>query len=100
MNKNTMFPNLIQKIISPDEINSIKDVLQYDDPADKVDVYMLLQYMISAATHEWKSYRQSAEVGPSYGLKRVHYSSLSKRMSAINFNLFKRILKFLVSIRL
>jgi hypothetical protein len=97
MNKNTMFPNLIQKIVSPDEINLIKEALQYNNPSNKMDVFTLLQYMISAASHEWKSYRHSAEVGAHYGLKRVNHSSLSKKMSTIDFNLFKRIFELVRS---
>ncbi|QPA52728.1 IS4 family transposase [Lysinibacillus sphaericus] len=90
MNKNTMFPNLIQKIISLNEIDKIKETLQYNDSANKIDVFTLLQYMISAAAHEWKSYRHSAEVCSNYGLKLLNYSSLSRKLSTLDFNIFKR----------
>jgi Transposase DDE domain len=97
MNKNTMFPHLIQKIISLNEINRIKETLEYNDSANKIDVFTLLQYMISAAAHEWKSYRHSAEVGSNYGLKRLNYSSLSKKLSTLDFNVFKRIFELVRS---
>lgn len=35
MNKNIMFPNLIQKIISLNEIDKIKETLEYNDSANK-----------------------------------------------------------------
>jgi hypothetical protein len=97
MNKNIMLPNLIQKIISLNEINIIKETLQYNNSANKIDVFTFLRYMISAAAHEWKSYRHSAEVGPHYGLKQLNYSSLSKKLSNLDFNVFKQIFELVCS---
>jgi Transposase DDE domain len=97
MNKNTMFPNLIQKIVSSNEINMIQETLHYHDSSNKIDLFTLLQYMIGAAAHEWKSYRHCAEVGSHYGLKQLNYSSLSKKLSALDFNIFKQIFELVRS---
>lgn len=57
----------------------------------------LIQYLITAATCEWKGFQYCADVGPSVGLPAVNYSTLSKQASHLNFELMKKLFDLIVS---
>ena len=57
----------------------------------------LLNYLIGATTFEWKSMRHAADVAPVQGLKSVDYSTLSKRLSELNYLIVKRIFELIIS---
>lgn len=97
MKKNTIFPNLIQKFVSPEELNLLEKAVGYKDTARKLDVMTLIQYLITAAACEWKSFRYCADVGPGVGLPEVNYSTLSKKAGHIDFELMKKLFDLIVS---
>ena len=97
MNKNTIFPNLIQKFVAPEELDLLVEAVGYEDTARKLDVMALIQYLITAAACEWKSFRYCADVGPNVGLPAVNYSTLSKKAGHLNFELMKKLFELIVS---
>lgn len=52
MKKNTIFPNLIQKFVSPEELDFLGKAVGYKDVARKMDVMTLIQYLVTAAACE------------------------------------------------
>lgn len=97
MKKNTTFPNLIQKFVSPEDLDLLVKAVGYKDVARKMDVMTLIQYPITAAACEWKSFRYCADVGPGAGLKEVNYSTLSKKSGHVDFELMKQLFELVVS---
>lgn len=79
MKKNTIFPNLLQKIVSEEELTLIQRVFDYKDTARKLDVLTLIKYLVCASMNEFKSYRHCADVGDKYGLPKIDHSTLSKK---------------------
>jgi len=67
MKKNSIFPNLIQKFVSMEELDLLVKAVGYEDTARKLNVMTLIQYLITAAACEWKSFRYCADVGPVLG---------------------------------
>lgn len=57
----------------------------------------LLNYLVGAATFEWKSLRYASDVATEKGLKSVDYSTLSKRLAELNYQIVKRIFERIVS---
>ena len=91
MNKNTTFQKLIQNFLSETELEMILKEFAFEDTARKCTVSVLLSYLTGAAVNGWKSFRHSADVGPSTGLVSLDHSSLSKKMSALDYAIMKRI---------
>ncbi|WP_232713511.1 hypothetical protein [Bacillus xiapuensis] len=48
MKPNTMFPNLIQKFISDEELQPLIELVGYEDTARKLNVKTLIQYLVMA----------------------------------------------------
>ena len=97
MAKNTTIFKLLQNFISKEEIDGILAEFQFEDKARKCDVPTLINYLVGAATFEWKSLRHAADVAPAQGLKSVDYSTLSKRLGELNYLIVKRIFEVIVS---
>ncbi|MDQ0219273.1 hypothetical protein J2S21_002368 [Peribacillus cavernae] len=97
MNKNTTFSNVTQKIILEDEVNNISEVLGYHDSARKLTVFCLVEYLLTAAANEWKSYREGADVGLGYVLPQVDHSTLSKKAAHVDYKVLKQIFELVVS---
>lgn len=97
MAKNTTIFTLLQNFISQDEIDGILAEFGFKDKARKCDVPTLLNYLVGAATFEWKSLRYASDVATEKGLKFVDYSTLSKRLGELNYLIVKRIFELIVS---
>ncbi|KGA95792.1 transposase, partial [Alkalihalobacillus alcalophilus ATCC 27647 = CGMCC 1.3604] len=97
MNKNTIFPNLLQKIVSEKELADIQLATGYKDTARKLDVLTLIKYLVCASMNEFKSYRHCADVGDQYGLPQINHSTLSKKASDVPFHLMKKLFDIVVS---
>lgn len=97
MAKNTTIFTLLQNFISQEEIDGILAEFGFEDTARKCDVATLLQYLVGAATFEWKSLRDASDVATEKGLKSVDYSTLSKRLGELNYLIIKRIFEWIVS---
>ncbi|EIT83726.1 transposase of IS5377-like element [Fictibacillus macauensis ZFHKF-1] len=96
MTKHTTTHALIQNFLSEEELQEILAVFNFKETARKCTVSMLLAYLLEAATHEWKSLRYAADVGPSGGLTAVDHSSLSIHIKALDYAIMKRIFQVLV----
>ena len=96
MAKNTTIFTLLQNFISQEELDRILAEFQFEDTARKCNVATLLDYLVGAATFEWKSMRHAADVAPAHGLKSVDYSTLSKRLGELNYLIVKRIFELIV----
>ncbi|WP_019412379.1 IS4 family transposase [Paenisporosarcina sp. TG20] len=96
MKQNTMFPNLIQKFITDEELKPLIELIGYEDTARKLTVKTLIQYLVTAAASEWKSLRHSSEVGTSAGLVSVDYSTLSKKLGQLDYKLMKQVFSLIV----
>lgn len=97
MAKNTTIFTLLQNFISQEEIKEILAEFGFEDTARKCDVPTLLNYLVGAATFEWKSLRDASDVATEKGLKFVDYSTLSKRLGELNYLIIKRIFEVIVS---
>lgn len=97
MAKNTTIFTLLQNFISKEEIAGILAEFGFEDTARKCDVSTLLNYLVGAATFEWKSLRHAADVASAQGLKSVDYSTLSKRLGELNYLIVKRIFEIIIS---
>lgn len=97
MTKNTTIFTLLQNFISQEEIDGILAELQFEDKARKCDVRTLLNYLVGAATFEWKSLRHASDVATEKGLKSIDYSTLSKRLGELKYLIVKRIFELIVS---
>lgn len=96
MNKNNTSLNLIQNFLSEVELKMILQEFCYEDTARTCTVATVMTYLIHAATHEWKSLRHAADVGPSVGLISIDHSSLSKHMKRLDYAIMKRIFEVVV----
>lgn len=96
MKQNTTFPNLIQKFISPEELQPLIELVGYEDTARKLTVHSLIQYLVTAAACEWKSLRYCADVGSTAGLVDINYSTLSKKLGQVDFGLMKQVFAMVV----
>ncbi|MBM7649047.1 hypothetical protein JOC78_002000 [Bacillus ectoiniformans] len=96
MNQNTMFPQLVQKFISDEDIKTLTRLFDCADTARKLTVKTLIQYLVLAAANEWKSLRHCSDVGVSSGLVKVDYSTLSKKLSQMDYRHMKEVFHLIV----
>lgn len=89
MKQNTMFPNLIQKFITDEDVALLTEMIGYEDTARKLTAGKLIEYLVTAAASEWKGYRYCGDVGTSAGLVDVDHSTLSKKMKELDYQLMK-----------
>ncbi|MED4270447.1 IS4 family transposase, partial [Geobacillus stearothermophilus] len=85
MNKHTTLPNLMQKLVSNEEIQLIAEAVGYRDSSRTFTLRELIHFFLLAAMHQWKSFRHGADVGPLYGLPRFHYSTVSKKAKEVPY---------------
>ncbi|MFT8320722.1 MAG: IS4 family transposase [Bacillus sp. (in: firmicutes)] len=97
MKKNTIFPNLLQKIVLEEELTSIQTAIGYIDTARKLDMLTLIKYLVCASMNEFKSYRHCADVGVQYGLPQIDHSTLSKKASHMDYHIMKKLFDLIVS---
>ncbi|MBE2917021.1 IS4 family transposase, partial [Anoxybacillus flavithermus] len=57
MHKHTTLPNLMQKIVSDEDLQSITEAVGYHDTSRTFTVRTLVDFFLLAALHEWKSFR-------------------------------------------
>lgn len=94
MKQNTILPTLIliQKLTFDDsQLNRLKALLGYSDTAWKCTAEAPALYLISAALHEWKSFRHCADAGVQAGLPQLERSTLSKKASHLDFHVIKEL---------
>jgi len=72
---------------------------QYDyiDTARKCTVSLLLVFFAIASANQWKSFRHEADLVTSYGLLPCDYSTVSKKVSHVPFEIYKEILALALS---
>lgn len=96
MKQSTTFLSLIQNLLSKEELTSILQEVGYEDTARTFDTRTFIEYLVTAAVSEWKSFRHGADVASDYGLPRVHYSTFSKKASMVPFTLMKQVFHLIV----
>ncbi len=97
MKKITPFTNLVQMLLTEEEVKEVMQVIGYHDKARIFSVYTLLQFLTNAAAGEWTSYRAGVEEASNCGLPTVNYSTFSKKAADVPYELFKRLFEILVS---
>ncbi len=99
MDKHITLPNLMQKIVSDEEIHSIAEAVGYHDTSRTFTLRTLIEFFLLAAVHEWKSFRHGADVAKMYGLPTFHYSTVSKKAKEAPYEIMKRLFALIVSKR-
>ena len=94
---NTTIFTRLQNFISQEKIDGILVELQLEDKTRKCGVPTLLNYLVGAATFQWKSMRHAADVAPVQDLKFVGYSTLSKRLGELNYLIVQRIFDLIIN---
>lgn len=97
MTQNTTFLRLIQTLLTDEDIQEIADEFGIVDSSTKVSLRVLTEYMIVAAVEQWTGYRHAADVGPSFGLTKLDYSCLSKKLKELDYRFMKAVFNRLVS---
>lgn len=96
MKKSNMILSILQTMLTPEEVESIVQVVGYVDHARKFTVYRLLQYWVAAASEEWSGYRYGADRASSSGLAPVHYSCFLGKAADVPFAIFQELFQLLV----
>lgn len=96
MNKSTMFHNLIQNVVTEEEVRQLISQVGYEDTARKCTVYQLFLFFVQAAFSQWKSYRDGAPQTSLCGLPEMDYSTLSKKAKSVPFEIYKQLFHHLV----
>lgn len=97
MNKHNTLPNLMQKIVSDEEIQTIAEAVGYRDPSRTFTLRTLINFFLLAAVHQWKSFRHGADVARMHGLPKFHYSTVSKKAKEVPYDIMKRLFALMVS---
>nr|WP_232229174.1 IS4 family transposase [Paenibacillus zanthoxyli] len=91
MKKITPFTNIVQTLLSEEEVQSVVQSVGYHDKGKKFTVYTLLQFLTNAAAGQWESYRAVTDKATLCGLPSVNYSTFSKKAADVPFEVFKRL---------
>ncbi|WP_438497050.1 IS4 family transposase [Paenibacillus sp. IHBB 3054] len=91
MNKHTQFLAVFKQVLTPQEVEDVTGQTRYVDTATKVTVGLLLDYFVKACYRGWSGFRESARLGPSFDLPKVHHSTLSGKAGEVPYEIFKRI---------
>lgn len=70
MNKHTTLPNLMQKMVSDEDLQSMIEAVGYHDTSRTFTVRTLVDFFLLVALHEWKSFRHGADVAKMYDCRR------------------------------
>ncbi|WP_066826756.1 IS4 family transposase [Clostridium tepidiprofundi] len=97
MKKSNTIIDIMQVLLTEQEVKEVCDILGYKDTSRKFTVYSLLKFFIAAATGEWKSFRHGAENTADYGLETIDYSTVSKKATKVNYKITKKLFELLVS---
>ncbi|TLS34427.1 IS4 family transposase, partial [Geobacillus thermoleovorans] len=97
MNKHTTLPNLMQKLVSDEEIQRMAEAVGYRDSSRTFTLRELIHFFLLAVIHQWKSFRHGADVAPLYGLPRFHDSTVSKKAKEVPYDIMKRLLALIIS---
>lgn len=97
MKKDTILFDLLQRLISEEEVKTIVENHGYRDTARKFSVASLLRFWMASALGQWKSFRESEEqLKKRPGLVAVDHSTLSKKASGVPFEAFRDLFNRLV----
>jgi hypothetical protein len=98
MNKSTSLSTILQRVIPKDTVLSFMGELDVIDVARKFTVYDLFLFFSEAAFQQWSGYRDGEQRMAQSGLRTVNYSTLSKKAKSVPFELFKRLLHFMIEL--
>ncbi|GIP33641.1 transposase [Paenibacillus sp. J2TS4] len=97
MKQITPFTNLVQTLLTEQEVKEVVKAIGYEDKGRTFTVFTLLQYLTNAAAGEWESYRSGADRAADCGLPSVNYSTFSKKAADVPYEVFKRLFEIMVS---
>jgi hypothetical protein len=97
MKKHTIIPNLLQKIVSEEELQVIMELVGYRDTTRKFDVRTLIHFFVMAAANEWKSFRHGADLAASYELPKIDHSTVANKAKDVPYEVMKRLFSLIVS---
>jgi hypothetical protein len=97
MRDNTTIFDIFQTLLTKEEVITVCEALGYKDTSRKFTVYDLFQFLIAAATNEYKSFRAGSDFMNKVGLKTVDYSTISKKATNVDYNIAKKLFEILIS---
>ncbi|MGG1556495.1 IS4 family transposase [Paenibacillus ferrarius] len=98
MDKSTVLSTILQRVIPKETIDFFMGELAVVDVARKFTVYDLFLFLSEAAFQQWKGYRDGEQRMAQSGLRKVNYSTLSKKAKDVPFELFKRLLHHMIQL--
>lgn len=97
MKKSTTFTNLVQTLLTEEDVKKILETMGHSDPARRFTAHQLLLFFTHAALGEWESYRSGVGKATTYGLLKIDYSTFSSKASSLPYDLFKQLFHLLIS---
>ncbi|NMI06191.1 IS4 family transposase [Paenibacillus sp. SZ31] len=97
MKKITPFMNIVQTLLSEEEVEAVVQAVGYHDKGKKFTVYTLFQFLTHAAAREWESYRAGVDRAILCGLPSVNYSTFSKKAADVPYEVFKRLFEIVAA---
>lgn len=97
MKKSTPFTNLVQTLLTEEDVKRILKESEYKDTATKFAAHQLLLFFTHSALGEWESYRSAVGKAVTCGLRLIDYSTFSTKASDVPYELFKRLFHLLLS---
>lgn len=97
MRNNTTIFDIFQTLLTKEEVITVCEALGYKDTSRKFTVYDLFQFLISAATNEYKSFRAGSDFMNEFGLKTVDYSTISKKAAYVDYKIAKKLFEILIN---
>ncbi|AJD92897.1 hypothetical protein JMA_35800 [Jeotgalibacillus malaysiensis] len=97
MNQFSTISALFDHLISTDSFRSLLEKHNYTDVSRKFSVRDLIDFLMAAALEKWDGYRDGADKMSSLQLNAVHYSTISKKIAEVPYELAKDLFHLLVS---
>jgi Transposase DDE domain len=97
MKKSTTFTNLVQTLLTEEDVKQILETLDYEDTARRFTAHQLLLFFTHAALEEWDGYRSGVGKAVTSGLLKVDHSTFSSKAGDVPYELFKQLFHLLIS---
>lgn len=88
MEKYKPIARILQEVGRQEEIEELEEKYGYKETGRKMTVRVLLQYFLLGAMLESRSYRELSIQGQEYKLKKVDYSTLSKKATEVPYEIY------------
>lgn len=88
MEKYKPIARILQEVISEEELERLVEKHHYKETGRKMTVKVLLQYFMLGAMVESRSFRELSIQGREYKLRKVDYSTLSKKAAEVPYEIY------------